>query len=105
MPQHSLSARGVQVLRVMLQAQDHLSVGIDDQGQRKIGLANVFEMPVGPFATLSAQRRIQQIVLKDQNAVEQAYAARYLAGFLYGAQRSRLVRPQREVLFADLAQP
>ncbi len=82
MPQHSLGACGVQLLRVMLQTQYHLAVRIDDQGQRKIGLANVFEMAVGPFATLSAQRRIQQIVLKNQNAVEQAHAARYFAGFL-----------------------
>ncbi len=105
MPQHTFSAGGIQLLRIVLQTQYHLAIGIDDQRQGEIGLANVFEMPVGPFASLSTQCGIQQIVLKDQNAFEQAHAAGHFAGFLYDPQRSLLIRSHCHMLFTDLAHP
>ena len=90
---------------VELHAQQQLGAGVGGEGEREIRLLVEAEVALLPLAAGGAERGVQVVVFKDDDAFEKRASAGDRAPCLYAGERGVLVGAHGDPLRAEVAQP
>ena len=104
MAQHAGGGRVIDAAAIVLETNEHLVVAVGDEGEWVVGLAVIGEPEARTSDVERPQRRVERVVLVDQDRVEERTASRNLAPALHLRERGVLVLAQLDLPRSDFRQ-